>query len=370
MNHKLELKLLDRFGDAGGIESVWNILANSVDSYFLSWGWIESWLNSLPADIDLKLAVVCNKQSLVAAFFLGKQQVVRHSIMKNWSYFLNSTGVKQFDQLCIEHNYILISPESLVSINDLLELLPTGWDEFYMPGISIKNFPGNQLNSLASRYSVYFEKTVPSPYVDLDAVRRSSGGYISLLGSNTRQQIRRAYRGYSENGEVQCKIADSLECALAFFEEMVELHQQTWQQRGQPGAFSSEYMKSFHKDLIIKRFAMGEIQLIRTSSGNKTIGCIYNFVWNGCVYFYQSGFNYDSDQRLKPGLLTFHEAINFNVLQGHQSFDFLGGDSKYKNSLATNKNQLAWVRVQKKLVKYKLEETLRSIKRRFQSKCN
>ena len=366
--NRFELKLFDRFRDSLCIERTWKEFESDKTPYFLSWGWVEHWLSSLPKELELHLAVVYENGFSVLAFFICKKLVTRHNIMRNKTYYLNATGVETFDQLCIEYNSILMKPDVFVSLHDLLDLLPGDWDEFCLPGVAANSFPGNRLKQPCLPYTVHIENESPSPYVDLDAVSNATGGYLSLLGSKTRYNINRSYRVYNAFGEVTCEVADSVENALEIFEEMVELHQQTWEKRGEVGAFSSEFFYLFHKGLISKRFEYGEIQLIRTFYDERTIGCLYNFVWNGKVYSYQSGFKYDSDNRLKPGLVTFHEAINHNATKGNIIFDFLGGNALYKECLSTNNNQLIWARVQKPLVKFKLEESLRSTNK-FRKKC-
>ena len=77
-------------------------------------------------------------------------------------------------------------------------------------------------------------------------------------------------------------------------------------------AFASGFFADFHRALVTKQSDTGEIQLLRISAGKKLIGSLYNFVKNGRIYAYQSGFNYDPDPRLKPGLVSHCLAIEQN----------------------------------------------------------
>ena len=58
--------------DFEAIKELWTE-SNFVNnfSYFLSWGWIENWITSLPNDIPLQLAVVFEKDVPLLAFFIG-----------------------------------------------------------------------------------------------------------------------------------------------------------------------------------------------------------------------------------------------------------------------------------------------------------
>jgi CelD/BcsL family acetyltransferase involved in cellulose biosynthesis len=65
---------------------------------------------------------------------------------------------------------------------------------------------------------------------------------------------------------------------------------------------------------------------------------------------------------LKPGLVAHVEAIKHNTAAGHKTYDFLGGDSRYKMSLATHHNRLIWIRLQKPLLKFRIENALKTFK--------
>jgi hypothetical protein len=150
---------------------------------------------------------------------------------------------------------------------------------------------------------------------------------------------------------------------MDIYHELVDLHECTWNNRGEKGAFCSDYLCQFHRQLIQSRFEYDEVQLLRIRCENSsTIGCLYNFVYKNNVYFYQSGINYNLDKRLKPGLVAHTEAVKYNAAAGHKIYDFLGGGSRYKMSLATNHNQLIWIRLQKPLLKFRIECALKTFK--------
>ena len=125
------------------------------------------------------------------------------------------------------------------------------------------------------------------------------------------------------------------------------------------------FFESFHRDLISRRFRAGEIQLLRVLAGEKRIGCLYNFVKDGHVYAYQSGFDYGTDSRLKPGLVSHCLAINFNLAKGAQIYDFMAGDSRYKKSLGTDFVEMSWLVLQRPIRRLRFENALLSIKRKL-----
>ncbi|MCS7047752.1 MAG: GNAT family N-acetyltransferase [Verrucomicrobiae bacterium] len=359
----MTITLLNTRSDAERIRAIWHMLNSSQEvSYFLSVGWVENWLATLPEDVSVSLAVISQAETPVGAFFIGKSRVVRKRVFRSQAVFLNTTGMPEYDALCIEYNGIPLTDGHKCDLMDIIESLPIDWDEIFFPALDSKAFPANSLDTLRPPYVLVVDKVVPSPYVDLQSVREAKDGYISLLSANTRQQIRRSYRRYQEKGPLNCRAAANAAEAHDMLAELIRLHQATWMARGKPGAFASAYFRKFHERLIETRFHTGEIQLLRISFGNTVVGYLYNFIFRRRVLFYQSGLAYTTDPHCKPGLVCHVEAVRVNAEAGNLTYDFLGGESRYKLSLATHQNRLIWVRIQKPRMKFKIERKLRAIK--------
>jgi len=355
------LRTLSPKSDMEDIEQVWCALAPyESESYFLSWGWVQTWLRMLPLGTNLKLAVHFDYAGPKMAFFVGNARIRRHHILTSNAFYLNETGDPEYDQLFIEHNCVVARSDAKVDILEVLSALPPNWEELYLSGLRAES----PLLLLPAPYTLRRLRQSPSPFVELDRVRKV-GDYVTLLSSSTRSQIRRSYRLYAEEfGEVELDVAESESQAERFFAELVELHQRRWEQKGAAGAFANRFFHDFHRSLIHNRFETGEIQLLRVRAGRTTIGCLYNFVLGGVVYFYQSGFNYAGDNRLKPGFVTHTEAVRFNAAHGKQIYDFMGGSARYKNSLATSSRELVWAVISKPKIKFSVENWLREWKRK------
>ncbi|MCC6170072.1 MAG: GNAT family N-acetyltransferase [Caldilineaceae bacterium] len=364
----MNLMLLDIKQDFERIRTIWGKLAqSSTPSYFLSWGWIENWISFLPTNAAVQLAVFVEGEQPVAAFFLGQTALVRHNAIRSRGMFLNATGIPLVDRVHIEYNAILHSSSRLFSLHELLALLPDHWDEFWMPGLDANAFPGNMLEQTTSLGEIQIERDVPSPYVDLELVRQKDGNYLSLLSSHMRAHVKRSQRAYESRGPISLEAACNPNMALEIFDEMVSMHQKAWQAKGQEGAFASNFMRQFHRALICKRFEYGEIQLLRIKVGNTIIGCLYDFVYNGKVYSYQSGFHFEMDNRLTPGYVSLVEAIKYCAALGLTHFDFMGSDAAYKQRLCTHQQRLIWAKVQKPRLQFQLETGLKALKQSLQS---
>jgi CelD/BcsL family acetyltransferase involved in cellulose biosynthesis len=240
-------------------------------------------------------------------------------------------------------------------------LLPRDWEEIYLSALSAESFPATELPQLGEPYELMIAKEMPCPYADLELVRKRSGDYLAVLSSSVRSQVKRAYRLYEERGPVTREEARDLPTAFAIYDELIALHQASWKKRSQSGAFATAYFRDFHRTLIEKRHAAGEIQLIRVRAGDQTIGCLYNFVYQGVVSFYQSGLAVETDNRLKPGYVCHVEGVKASAEAGYREYDFLAGFEDYKARLSTHRRSLIWARVQKPRVKFKVERLARRL---------
>jgi CelD/BcsL family acetyltransferase involved in cellulose biosynthesis len=241
--------------------------------------------------------------------------------------------------------------------HEILARLPGGWDELYLAALDADGPIARQLLDRDGPLWMRIDR-VPCPIVDLAKVREA-GDYTKMLGGSTRSQIRRSRKLYGARGKLVLEVAASPAQALAFFDELVELHRRAWSDRGGPGAFLP-FVHTFHRRLIERRHAAGEVQLLRARAGDTTIGCLYNFVWQGNVLFYQSGLAYEADHKLKPGLVCHALAIEHDARAGHHWYDFLAGQSRYKQSLSTGARELVWVRLQQPRLRFALENAART----------
>ena len=92
---------------------------------------------------------------------------------------------------------------------------------------------------------------------------------------------------------------------------------------------------------------------------------MYNLVAHGRTLFYQSGLAPFGNPQIKPGYLCQAAAIEHAAASGAAIYDFLGGDARYKASLSTGATRLIWVRVQRRLVRFALEERARHLRRAY-----
>ena len=365
----MKLSVLNSHDDKEEIQRICEELSSQADiSYFLTWGWIENWIDCLDnAGAELSFYVYSKDSRPICAFFIGNNKGRRRGIISYRNLYFNSTGTPEFDELCIEYNSMLYKTAEPIDLFEVISKIPVKWDEIVFPALSEDIMPGiamssNQFPDKFDSLKLIVDRIEPTPYVSLDQVRNKPGGFIPLLGKNTRYNIRKSYKMYEKEGPISAVLATDKESALQIYDELVHLHQKSWRARGYPGAFSSVFFYNFHKQLISKRYHTGEIQLMRIRCGETTIGCLYNFIHQGAVLQYQSGINFSisPEKKLHPGFVCYTECINYNADLNYYVFDFMAGSLEYKRRLSTNQKNIIYARIQKPKLKFLIEQKMES----------
>jgi len=366
-NKKITFYKINPLKNSEQVRETWKYLQeNSPHSFFLSWPWIETWLNCLPTNQNISFIYGTLNDKPVIGYFYGLTKGFGNAITYCTRGYLNSTGIEKQDEITIEYNGILLDKSvSECDLSDLLTKDISPWDELICPASNKELLSVLQSNS--NSLDIKLIESRPSYYVDLDKVRENNNDLLPLVSKNKKAQIKRTKKCYEKDSEFHIEIAKNKEQALEYLDCLEFHHQKNWTSKGHQGSFSNDFFCEFHKKLITNHFHEGVIQLVKISSGTEIVGYLYNFIYQNTVLFYQSGLNYREGNLYRPGLICHYLAINYCAREGYSIYDFLEGDSSYKKSLATDNNELVWIKYRKNRIRFKIEDCLRYIKNKFNS---
>jgi CelD/BcsL family acetyltransferase involved in cellulose biosynthesis len=154
-------------------------------------------------------------------------------------------------------------------------------------------------------------------------------GYLAMLTTKQRHEVRRKLRRLSEEGGVTFRFAgrgdDITGIMDMFFRMFVESRQDK-------ADFMTDKMRSFFLSLADVMAETGLLKLGVLELDAQPLAEIMCFDYNGCIYLYNSGYDpkYTS---LSAGLLSKVLAIQDSIAQGKKKFDFLKGAEVYKHHL-------------------------------------
>ncbi|MFZ3236449.1 MAG: GNAT family N-acetyltransferase [Stellaceae bacterium] len=360
----------EKLPPVGEIEREWRALATAAEaSFFISWAWVGTLLDTIPADRRPMLLRGREGGETVALGLLGSATTRRHGVIRARSLYLNETGDPQYDVMTIEHNRLLTAADREMPALDALAAWFAGYggeaDELFLNGVR-RPLSAAALAGLGLSLG---ETAVPSYSVELGRLAAGDGDLDPVLSANARQQLRRAFRRFSAHGAVELRTAASEAEAQRWFTALKGLHSASWERRNRVHSFTRPFFERFHRRLIERCFAEGGVQMIEVRAGERVIGYLYNFCGGGKIYAYQSGFD-DADPRERPGYVCHALAIRHAFRQGMQIYDFMAGRNRLKQSFATRCEPMWWQVMRQPRLRFRLEDWGRRVKQTARSAQN
>lgn len=332
----------------GSLEQEWRGLeASTAPSFFLTWAWIGTMLETLPPAVRPLLLRGTAEGRTVALGVLGERDCRRHRIVGARQWTLNATGDRSADRVYIEHNGLLAAPN--LGWGGLMAAFTAARDvdELVLPGVATPPPAASVEGAGLFRR----EGSEPSFAVELTALTSSRGDVTAILSSNARSQLRRALRRLDP---LSLEAAGSVDEALDYFSTLKNLHIPWFSRRGKVHAFVDPAFETFHRRLISRGFDAGVVELLRLRSGTRTLGALYNFRSGGRVYAYQSGFVEPEDKE-RPGVIAHALAVRRAWEQGAQVYDFMAGENRLKRSFSNRTESLSWTVIQKPRIRFRAE---------------
>ena len=325
------------------IGSEWRALeGNANGSFFQSWTWVGCQVDRRFTNPLLLRATDAGRVVGLALFNQTGPRFAR-------TLWLNETGRKTEDSVFIEHNGPLLAHGYEALLQPMLEVAAS-YGRLILSGVDAAVLEAAQLLRGSASGCRRISAKHAAPYLDL-ANLHSGQDWLGTLGASTRYRLRRSHRAYEkewDGGKLVARTATNVPEALRFLDALAALHQSRWIARGKPGAFAEPAVAMFHRALVARAVPRGEAELLQVSlvagQRSKVIGYLYNLRWQNKVYAYQSGFDYrTTDQHQLPGLTCHSLAIKNAIISKADVYDFMAGDSQYKNSLSNSKSFMYWV---------------------------
>jgi CelD/BcsL family acetyltransferase involved in cellulose biosynthesis len=357
---------LRTFDDLLELERLWlDLEQRSVATFFLSWDWIGSWAREAS---PRPVVLVAHADGRVV--LLGIVTPVTRRILPAVSInglWLQMTGDPREDVVTIEYNGFLVDQGFAGRIEaDAIAFLLRGVTVggARREELHLKNIPAALEASVRASGFQFRELQRKSSWrIDLATIRAAGNRHLDSVSANTRQQIRRSMRLYERRGDLVVSRARTVPEAVEFLAGLKRLHQPYWQGRGEPGAFSFPFFERFQARLIQTCLPHGTVEIARVSAGADVIGYVYNLVYRGHVYAYQTGIRYEDDKRLKPGLVCHCLCIDRHFDEGADVYDFMAGEARYKASLGTRGPDMIYLLAERPAWPLQLETALQGAKR-------
>jgi CelD/BcsL family acetyltransferase involved in cellulose biosynthesis len=178
--------------------------------------------------------------------------------------------------------------------------------------------------------------------------------YLHQLPSSRRYFVRQSLRRFEQWAGVDACVhtVSDREDLQKGKHVLMRLHQRRWGEK--EGKFGSSRFAAFHDRVLPALLDAGALELLWLTVRDEPIASVYNILWNGKVYFYQSGRKPDVPSGQRPGIVLHAHAIRQAIESGRREYDFLGGGEHYKKQMALATRPLVQLRVVRPIFRERL----------------
>lgn len=376
--HIEEITTEERFAS---ISDEWNDLLqkSSSNEITLTWEWLHTWWTVFKDPTRrLKILVVkteCGDILGIAPFQISTIRKYPFLPKLKQLEFL-ATREDEADEICSDYlNFIIMKDHEhdvLTCIMDYLVNDITGqWDEIYLDNVLSTSVEMKEIEGIVTGYPLRYESAFKTNcyYIELPDT------WDELLAGQSKKQrrnINTSFKLLEKDGNftfVDVTDEPSLERGL---EALTELHQSRWNEKGEPGVFSSNKFIKFHRSLLSQIMNKGWLQFKFLLVDDKPLAALYNFKYNSKIYSYQTGIRPHKRSAISPGFIIHGACIREGIMEGVKEYDFLGGEYEYKKKWSKTFRDLSSITISNLNMKAKIysavrssEDILRKTKRNF-----
>ena len=159
--------------------------------------------------------------------------------------------------------------------------------------------------------------------------------FLQSLGRDRRWQLRRARRRVAERHRARFFVWEDAARLDAAIDRLAQLHRLRWAQAGGTHAFRSGEYLQFHRGVMHALHARRSLRLYCLEIDDAIRAMLYCFRFRNRIYLMQSGFD-PALARLGVGKVLLGYALQHAIEEGNEAWDFLRGEHRYKEELATS----------------------------------
>lgn len=286
---------------------------------------------------------------LVALIPLYRRTVMVRRLLPLRRLELLATGEEQADEICSDYTGAIVASGYEAEVAETTVRLLVGgklgeFDHLVMPRMSGDDpFPGALAAALGrAGMQTSLESDGSCPYVPLPS---TFDAYRQSLDRDRRYVVTRSLRELEKwaGPAGYARVVARTPAELAEGRTILHsLHGERWSANGHDGVFASARFTRFHDDVMpaLLDGTDGRLELQWLVVDGRPVVVLYNIVYRGRVYFYQSGRKLDVPKGLKLGLAAHALALRAAMEAGHSEYDFLAGGAQYKRQLALAKHPL------------------------------
>ncbi len=338
----MHVRVIDSDAEFASLESTWERLqaGAAATSIFASFDWQHLWWKTYGRGAPLRLLVATDGPEVVGllALHVSTERVMRCPV--RLLRFVGTGGDTSPDDL----GPVLAAgreEEAARALADGVLRLP-GWDVLHLHDMEPASPFAAAMADAARRASLPCRtgRSERISYVELPATWEA---WLGSLHRDRRYRVRKMRKDLLAAHPDARFFAWSDPATLdAGVDRLIHLHHARWRDTGERHAFSSPEYVAFHRGVMHACFARDRLRLYALELGGQIAAMSYMYKFRGAQYLMQAGFD-PAHTRLKPGLVLLGWVIEQAIGEGCRVVDFLKGEHRYKEELATGERQTVFL---------------------------
>jgi CelD/BcsL family acetyltransferase involved in cellulose biosynthesis len=334
----LDVRVIQDFSQLDRLEKDWNQLfeISPVASPPLHWGWVREWWRIFGEDYGeggkgLRIVTFWRRSQLVGVLPLYEGREGDRLLNIRKLRFI-STGLRQFEETTTEYLNLLYAPgeaepcmigfRRVINDRNLFQ-----WDE-----VDLENMPEDSpLLSLAGSNDWGAFRATASAVGDC-YISDLSGGFdpfLDRLSGSIRRKARKLLRDVEEAPESDFSLATTSNEINEYFDQMVHLHKQRWQESGVEGSFAPRHAE-FHRSVAHRLVPEGRVVLARLRVGGEPVAVLHGYLTNHLYHCYQRGVVRKIPSLHSPGTASILLLMKHLAERGATEYDHLMGVNNFK----------------------------------------
>jgi CelD/BcsL family acetyltransferase involved in cellulose biosynthesis len=364
--------VLRSIGEVQAIAAEWQALLDRSErpEIFSCCDWLTAWWEVFGQDLGCRLLVIGVRQE---GALVGLAPLVVQPVRALGGGRINRLGFMgggeaEPDEVCSDFPDLIAARgyEAAVGAEVWRRLLQEGpaWDEGRWKNLLESSTICRYWRPIArdGGLSVEAQPTGERFFVDLS--QADFGAYLDGLSKNKKKRILYYRRRMEKEGGLQRQRVTTAEEIPTFLGEIARLNRQRQGEKGELSAWQSAKFREFHLRVAPRLLARGWLDLRVWRKEGRCVAAIYNMVYGGTIYYYQSGFDTAAFGNVSPGLLTLSEVIEWGFEQRLQRFDFLvGNEGSYKEDYGCQTQPVLDLRVYNTTWKGQLSRSATGVRR-------
>ncbi len=334
----LQVRVVESAAELASLEQSWERLQAdaAVTSVFASFDWQKVWWDSYGRGQPLRLLVATSGNELVGVLPLYMYTTAPMHCPVHVLRLVGTGGDTSPDDL---GPVLAASRESEVAraLAEAVLRLP-GWEVLWLTDLDPacafttameKAATRAQLGCLTGRSERITFLTLPATFDD----------WLASLHRDRRYRIKHARKKLkAEHADARFFVWNEPATLDVAVDRLIHLHTKRWDRVGMAHGFSSPEYVGFHRAVMAACLRRDRLRLYCLELSGQIVAMYYFYKFRDHTFLMQSGFDPDFGN-VKPGNVLLSFVIEHAIGEGLSVLDFLRGDHRYKDELATGQRQ-------------------------------